>query len=79
MSAKVKNRIIKKINHIEDESFLIELENIIEQLQIDAHEPISLTDEMQASINLSNEDIRLGRTEPHETIMKKMREWLKEK
>lgn len=75
----VKDRIISKINQIEDESFLTELELIISSLQATENIQYKLSDGMIRSINVAEEDIKYGRTNTNDQVMQEMKEWLKEK
>ena len=75
----VKDRIISKINQIEDESFLTELELIISSLQATENIPYKLSEGMIQSINRAEKDIKHGRTATNEQVMQEMKEWINQK
>ena len=69
----VKERIVSKINQIQDEALLSELEMIISNLQDNLY---PLSDKMIESIEKSEDDIRQGNVIPHEQVMHEMSEWI---
>ncbi len=75
----VKDRLIDKINSIEDEVFLNELEDIILNLSNENEAIVVLSDEIKAAIAKSEIDIVEGRTISHENAMQHFKECLKNK
>ena len=68
----VKERILNKISKIEDESFLQELDSIIANLQ-SSEGLYALNSDMIKSLEISDADIKHGRTQSHDQVMNEMR------
>ncbi|MBK7233716.1 MAG: hypothetical protein IPH93_16015 [Saprospiraceae bacterium] len=76
---KVKDRLIGKIESIEDEGFLNELEEIILNLRNENQNVLILSDEIKASIAKSEIDIENGRIITSDKALQHFKECLKRK
>jgi len=74
---RIKEKLIEKIQNIEDESVLQDLLEIID-LELNLNNDIvELTDEQKSAINEGLQDIDEGRTFSHEQARKMIDEWMR--
>ena len=74
---RIKEKILEKIQNIEDESVLQDLLEIID-LELNLNNDIvELTDEQKSTINEGLPDIDEGRTFSHEQARKMIDEWMR--
>lgn len=74
----LRNNLIDKLHTISNKDYLSALNKLIDNSAID-NDVVNLTDEQVLMLQLSNEDIKLGRLIPQEQVDKSDLEWLKEK
>jgi hypothetical protein len=77
-SDNIRNRIIEKILAIRNEKLLISLEKLLSSSKAE-EEIISLTQEQELMLLMSEDDIKYGRTTSHEDLMNRTEKWLKNK
>lgn len=75
----IKDRLLGKIALIEDENFLQELEEIINNLNNESNEVFTLSGGMKTSIEKSEKDLEDGKLVPNSKAIRYFKAWLKSK
>ncbi len=68
-----KQKLIERIPHIEDEALL---DTFISMLEENDNDVYILSDAQKAAIDVARQQVKKGKTIPHEEVMKKTEEWL---
>jgi hypothetical protein len=75
-NASIRSRIINRISQIDDEAFLKEVEEFIQNLENAVEDPFVFNVEMKEGIEKSLNDIKDGNVSSLEEVMKRSKKWL---
>ena len=75
---KIRNELIDKILSIQNKDFLEALDKLV-SATVSKDQPVNLGEEQKMMLEMSEEDIKIGRLVSQEEMVKRNLEWLNEK